>query len=467
MGRAEIKPRRRAAALFVAAAVIGAPAAALRVLCMARACRAQAETTSKTPFCSLPEELRRLIQGGFYEGRSPDALAVTGPRLVSGGNAFDPSRSAPVWPSLAAPRGGTVPLVFFGTGVNEAAKVPSDAGLRDVAGTIATIMGVPRPHANVRSGEAFGGIASGETPRLVLEVVWKGIGNETLRRRPHAWPRLRRLMKVGAGTNAAAVGSLPLDPAAALATIGTGGLPSEHGITGSIFRSDAPRYGRTSRHQATATVAPAWSGPEFETVIATFADDLDHALKSRPVIGLVGTDRTEVGLIGAGWYPDADRDRVMLLAGDAPVEDQIDEARALFERAEFGRDSTPDLLGIVMSGSVGDLDRALPRLTRLAKTASGGSAAIVVTGTGAPTTRAGAVDAGFAGNELERSLPGSRSILDAVVPGGVYLDQDALTRLRLSDEVVSRRLAALRTPDGRRLIADAFPDTAVAFGRYC
>ena len=452
----------------MAAAIAGVPAGALRVLCMARACRAQAEATTTTPFCSLPEELRRLIQAGFYEGRSPDVLAVTGPRPVFGGDAFDPARRTPSWPTIRSPVDGRVPLVFAGAGVDEGAGVPRGTGLSDVAETIAAIVGLQRRRPDVRSGEAVDGIASGPAPRLVLEVVWTGIGSETLARRPQRWPHLKRLITHGAGTTGAAVGSLPLDPAAALATIGTGGLPSEHGVTGRIFRSDQPHYGGTPRNRKLETVARAWSGRSFETVIATLADDLDHTLKQRPLIGLVATDRTELGLIGAGWYPDADRDRVALLPRAAPVEDQIDAARALLGRG-FGRDVTPDLLGVVMSGSLGDLDAALPRLTELAKTASGGSAAVVVTATGAPSEpiRTGALDARFVRTELERSLPRGRSILDAVVPGGVYLDQDALARLRISDDVVLRRLSALRIRADDPLIADAFPGIAVTFGRYC
>jgi sialate O-acetylesterase len=46
----------------------------------------------------------------------------------------------------------------------------------------------------------------------------------------------RPMLDDGAGTLEGETGSLPIDPAATLTTVGTGGLPSQHGITGSFVR---------------------------------------------------------------------------------------------------------------------------------------------------------------------------------------------------------------------------------------
>ena len=82
-------------------------------------------------------------------------------------------------------------------------------------------------------------------------------------------------MREGAGTIEAVTGSVPLDPAATLTTIGTGGLPSSHGITGSLVRDDD------------GTVRRAWSASGAGSVIATFADDLDAASGQRAAVGAV------------------------------------------------------------------------------------------------------------------------------------------------------------------------------------
>ena len=80
-------------------------------------------------------------------------------------------------------------------------------------------------------------MADGTRPRLILLIAWKGAGADELRDRPRAWPYLASLMRDGAGTLDGRTGSLPLDPAATETTIGTGGLPSQHGITGSYVRN--------------------------------------------------------------------------------------------------------------------------------------------------------------------------------------------------------------------------------------
>ena len=68
---------RRFAAFFIVAALMGVPAGALRILCVGSTCEVRAEATSNTPFCSLSDDVRRLVENGFYEGRSPDLMAVT------------------------------------------------------------------------------------------------------------------------------------------------------------------------------------------------------------------------------------------------------------------------------------------------------------------------------------------------------------------------------------------------------
>lgn len=460
---------RRAAAFFAAAALIGLPAGALRVLCLGNACEVQAEDSSNTPFCSLPDELRRLVERGAHEGRSPDVMAVTGSTLITGGDSFRRDASAPLWPSTSLPDGGRVPIVFAGTGVAQGASLPADTGLDDVSETIATIIDLRRPHPDVRSGEAIDGVASGETPRLVLEVVWKGVGSDRLEGDPEKWPQLKQLMHDGVATMEAVVGSLPLDPAAILATIGTGGSPSRHGITGTLLRTDRSSYETTvADEKPGGEVVRAWTKGAPSSVIAALGDHLDEKRKQRPIVGLVGTDPVDRGLIGGNWYS-GDRDSVAIMERGAPIDEQINVARALLSGEDFGRDGITDLAGVVLSGAVAELDAALSPLIQTAKEVSVGSVAVVVTATGEsdPGGAAEVVDAAALRARLERSIRALESVVEAVVPGGVYLDQQALARLELSDDVVLRELLRMRTRSGDQLMADAFPAIAITFGRYC
>jgi hypothetical protein len=52
------------------------------------------------------------------------------------------------------------------------------------------------------------------------------------------------------------------------------------------------------------------------------------------------------------------------------------------------------------------------------------------------------------------------------VPGGLFLDQAALTELELSEDLVIEELGRLRGPGGD-LFAEVFPAIAVTFARYC
>ena len=464
-------PGRRFAVFFTVAALIGIPAGALRILCVGNTCEVRAEATSNTPFCSLPDDVRSLVENGFYEGRSPDIMAVTGPTLISGGDAFRDYSSAPLWPSTSLQDSGRVPVVLAGTGVAQRARVPSGTGLDDVSETVAAIIGLSRPHPNVRSGRAVEGVASGKVPRLVLEVVLKGIGSGEIERHPDAWPALKRLMNEGVATMDAVVGSLPLDPSATIATLGTGGLPNQHGIIGKLLRNDRISYfGETNANKKPdGDVLRAWTKGAPISVIATLADHLDEEGRQKPVIGLVGTEFFDRGLIGGTWYPDGDHDAVAILDRNASVDKQVDAARALLSEENFGRDDITDLAGVVLSGRQRELDAGLSRLMERAKEVSRRSVTFVITATGQSDSNASSsvVHADVFRGWLERAITAPEAVIEAVVPGGLYLEQRALARLKLSDDVVLRELLRMRAGDGDRLMSDAFPAIAIALGRYC
>jgi hypothetical protein len=322
--------------------------------------------------------------------------------------------------------------------------------LRDVAPTIADIAAFRRPHPNVRSGRPVDGVSSGsDPPRLILEVVWKGVGSGDLEAAAGEWPFLDSLLRRGAGTLDGRVGFLPLDPAAALATLGTGGLPREHGITGTLVR-DGDR------------VVRAWSPDAPFSVISTLPDDLDEVLARRPRIGLVGIDPADRGIIGGNWYLRNDRDDVSFRSGEP--KSQAATASELLER-RYGTDDIPDLMAVVMRGRLAALDSGLRRLMRTATRVSGGSVLVVVTATGSESPRRSS----FAASRLRAEVEGilGQTLIDSLVVGGLFVDQTAVADSGTTDEQILGALRAVRTARGERVLADVFPGLAISLARYC
>jgi hypothetical protein len=407
----------RTAGLLVLLVVVGVPAALLRSSCAGSSCAEPAEAGTTIPFCSLPVPDRRLIENGFREGRSPDLFVIDG--------------SSPSYDT-----GVRVPLAFAGVGVGSWAEIEDGSTLDRVAPTISEIIGLRRAHPEVRSGVALVRPAqSGDGPRLVLEVVWKGGDTDQLRTSAGEWPYLQSMMESGAGSLEASPGSLPLDPAAVLTTIGTGGLPSQHGITGSVIRGLAGRAVR------------AWGRAAPTSVIATLADDLDQRMGQMPRIGIFETSRSDRGLIGGNWYLRGDRDD-FITAGPRVTE----VARLL--QSGYGRDDVPDLMAVVVEGAPADVDAQLSALAKAANAVSNGSLLIVFTATG-PDPRA-------TDQHEWRSAIDDPDVIEATVSGGIFLDQE---RLAVGDIAEDEIVAALNEDLGTG--NEVFTETAITFSRYC
>lgn len=440
---------RRLWALVIGATLIAAPAALLRGLCAGRSCNSPARAQATVPFCSLPGALRDLVRRGFRDGRSPDVLAVAARGGVAGGTAFAGSPVDPRWPSAASAARARVPLVFAGRGVPRG-PLPSGITLDAVAPTLARVMDLHRPHPEVRSGVALPGFGAKAAPRLVLEVVWKGVGTRDLRAAAGAWPWLRHLRHEGTGTLGATAGSLPLDPAAVLTTIGTGGLPDQHGITGTLIRNDRGR------------LVGAWGRRSPVSVIAALGDDLDEQGNQVPKVGVVATDVSDTGVVGGNWYLDGDRD------DSAYGGDPVASARRILSRG-YGRDGVTDLVAVVAQGGIGRLDHELRRIVAAATSVSGGSLTTVVTATGSAlrSSAGGAEPAAAVARGVERNVPGPAHVVEAAAPGGLYLDQRALARSSVSEDEIVSALRRARGGHGAATFRDSFPAIAVSFARYC
>jgi hypothetical protein len=431
--------------LLVALAAIGIPAAVLTATCAGNACQNAGGGDVRVPFCPLPEAVKDGIVNGFREGRSPDVLGIADGTPVYTGS----GRGRASWPGAAASTDTSVPIVLAGAGVSNGATLPDGVTLDRIAPTVSRILGFEREHPEVRSGTAVPGVADGTRPRLVLLVAWKGVGTRELGDGHRAWHYLSSLLRDGAGTIWGRSGSLPLDPAATETTIGTGGLPSQHGITGSYVRNTQGQV-----VQAYAANAPV-------QIIATLADDLDER-DHATLVGLVAPDPTDRGLVGGGWYPDEDPVDVVTGDGEAAplaVRSQLD--------AGYGADDVPDVLGVVLDGPVRSMDRWTEQIVTEALRATGGSTLAVIAGTGSWETRAHAVPDAALVDAVEEAVPGDERAVAASVPGGLFLDQKVLTDEQVTGQVAVDAMLSADAPDGERMLADAFQGFAVSFARYC
>ncbi len=425
--------------------LLAIPAAVLRLYCVGASCHKSASVASAVPFCSLPSKVRTLIGNGFRTGRSADILTVTGPPGVEGGTDLAANATDVPWATLAT-AGTMVPLSFGGTGVSPG-PIQGAVGLDDVAATEAAILGLSRPHANVRSGTALPGVADGTHPRLLLEIVITGISSADL----GDWPHLNSAMQSGASTAMASTGSMPVDPAAVLTTIGTGGLPYQHGMTGTAIRNDK------------GGVTAAWAQHSPVSVIATLGDDLDHAFDEKPRIGLVAPQPGDRGAIGGNWYLGSDRDDVD--TGEADAANALRQVSHWLDGG-YGADDVPDLLVAVLNGDDRTADTAIPRLVSMARKASGGSLAVVMTATGA-SAAPGSLPAHKVAARVQRSVATSGPLIAAADPQGLFLNQHTVAQEKVSEDAVLKALENMDGPAGKPLMDQVFPALAVSFERYC
>jgi len=439
---------RRLTVLLLALLLIGAPAVVLSVACVGKSCQTTSVAKAEVPFCPLPAELRTLLENGFYKGRSPEVFAVAKEANVHGGTGGRASGASSIWPYPDQASETTVPIVLYGDGVISGADVPDGTGVDQIAPTLANIVGLGRGHPEVRAGVAIDGIWERATPRLVVMVGIKGLGGPTVQH----WPYLLSLMKQGDGT-LGSTQSLPIDSAASLTTFGTGGLPSQHGITGSLIRN------------GTGDLTPAWGKGAPGSVIATLADDLDYERNNEPLVGMVSTDERDRGLIGDGWYTLGSDSDPFIVAQPTKVAD----AAAKMLGKGFGRDNQTDLLGVTLDGSrPQEADAELQALVQDANAVSGGSLTVAIAGTGsAAAPGKDAVTAKSVVLQVQDKV-GAPGVVETAVPGGLFLNQQILSDRGLpAGKIVDALAGATDGKSGQPLVLDAYPAFSVSFARFC
>ena len=430
-----MSPRRRLLLLLTTLTVLAVPAVVLRAACVGKSCPASPPAARPPAFCGLPEENRALIAAGFRDTRSPDVLAF-------GQVVAEVDGGIVTW--SMDPDVTEVPLVFLGPAAR-ARELPPGVVLDRVAPTLAESAGLRRPHPEDRSGTPVPGVLRpGDPPPLLVIVVWKGVGTAELTRDRTAWPGLRALARDGASTMQARTGSVPVDPAAVLSTIGSGALPSQHGVTGSLLRA------------ADGGVAPAWRSAPLP-VIAFLGDDLDERTDQRSRIGLVAAAPSDRGLIGGTWYLGHDRDDVVLRR--PPLEALAD----LLDSGYGAADGTVDLVGVTLHGPIRSMDHATSAIVRLVRQrVPDATLAITATGDAGRTSDGVPVDALV--TEMEQEI----AVVDVVAAAGsagLFLDPVRAGVGKVSDPVAAQALERA----GARLGADivSFPGYSVTLRRFC
>lgn len=305
--------------VLVALVVIGL-LGAIPLLVLARREAIPAAPPTKDPVargCALDADILARIWRGHDPVRSEDVTAV--PNVPNYLGSFRVTSHSGPWDYLQR-----VPLVVYGPERVESLGPRSDDGitLADVYPTVGDWTGIDLPARNgepLRDAVRFRDTA----PKLLVFVMWDGVGRNVLERWPGRWPNLERLEAEGTSYTHATVGSSPSITPSTHATLGTGSFPRAHGITGIQFREgDAIR------------VAQAKRDPK-DVKLTTFADELDLALGNEAKVGLLALRTWHIPMMGRGSQVDGgDKDQLAIIG----FEQRIRGNNRFFETPTYVKD---------------------------------------------------------------------------------------------------------------------------------
>ena len=232
--------------------------------------------------CALPEKQLVRLWRGHHKVHSEDVTIVPLPPNYSGGFGVT-SHSGP-WEYLQ-----NVPLVFYGPQqIRASGPLDEFASVADIYPTAGALTDVDLPAREGRVlDEALA--ESGAPPKLIVMVVWDGVGRNVLDHWEGRWPNLKRMEEEGTSYLRATVGSSPSITPATHATMGTGSFPKEHTVTAIEYR------GRAGNVRG---VLPGRDPSDLE--LTTFADEIDRALGNAPIAGMLAWKNWHLGMLGHG-----------------------------------------------------------------------------------------------------------------------------------------------------------------------
>ena len=245
--------------------------------------------------CGLPKDILARVWRGWSPGRSFELVLV--PQAPNYPGSFDYTGHSGPWDYLA-----NIPLILYGTGIEARGTLDRPASLADVYPTVGELLDVDLPQRSGRPlTEAID--TDAPTPRLVVTLVWDGVGRNVLERWPDAWPNLRRLEREGTSYVNASLGSSPSITPATHTTLGTGAYPREHGIPGIEMRLDDGRMSAAFLDRDPSDVK-----------VTTFGDEYDLAMGNESIVGMMGWKAWHLGMLSHGTQLEGgDADQFALL----------------------------------------------------------------------------------------------------------------------------------------------------------
>ena len=249
--------------------------------------------------CALPEKQLVRLWRGHHDVHSEDVTTVPLPPNYSGGFSVT-SHSGP-WDYLQ-----NVPLVFYGPGrIAPLGRLDEAASVADIYPTAGALADVDLP---AREGRVLAdALEQNDTPpKLIVTVVWDGVGRNVLERWEGRWPNLKRMEEEGTSYLGATVGSSPSITPATHATMGTGSFPLDHAVTAIEYR------GRAGNVRG---VLPGRDPRDLD--LTTFADEIDRTLGNEPIAGMLAWKNWHMGMLGHGAAIEGgDTDQLALIGSD-------------------------------------------------------------------------------------------------------------------------------------------------------
>ena len=261
-----------------------------------------------TRACDLADRVLLRIWRGHHDIHSEDITTV--PHLPNYSGSFGVTSHSGPWDYVQ-----TIPLVLYGPGqIAPNGPIDQFASISDLYPTIGALTGV---ELEQRAGRVLPNTLEPieDIPRVVVVVVWDGVGRNTLERHPEAWPNLRRMEQEGTSFLGATVGSSPSITPATHSSLGTGAFPRDHGVTAIEYRSED------------GDVRTSFGGKDPSGLgLSTFGDDIDVALGNAPKVGMLAWKSWHMGMLSHGAStPGGDADEMAIIGphGDVTGNDAL------------------------------------------------------------------------------------------------------------------------------------------------
>lgn len=256
--------------------------------------------------CDLNKKILSRVWRGYYPGRSEDIVMV--PQHPNYSGLFDAVNHSGPWDYLT-----NVPLLFYGPErIAPSGRLKDHASITDVYATAGELTKVDLPP---RDGEVLSkalkpGVDG--APKLIVTVVWDGVGRNVLEEWSDAWPTLARLEREGTSFMNASVGSSPTITPAIHSSLGTGAFPRSHGVTG-IYYQQSGRVTDAFKDRSTDDLE-----------LTTFGDEIDQAYGNASKVGLLASRSWHMGMLGHGSRIEGGDEDQLAIFRDILVEDPSD-----------------------------------------------------------------------------------------------------------------------------------------------